>query len=246
MPPKAKATPPPPPPPAPPAAPAVSVLVPWRDSDPMRAAAWDHIRGLWEVEHPDWQLVAGEAPEGPWCKAAAVADALTRAQAPILVVADADVWCDGVGKAVDQVVGGAPWAVPHWRVLRLTANASADVLREGRWPTERTSFTYAERPRPGNPGGGIVVLTRDLYQRAPLDPRFRGWGQEDDAWCLALRALGGREWRGTADLWHLYHPPQSRMSRAAGNAAGMNLYRRYLRVGRNPARVAALLAEIRS
>jgi len=159
-----------------------------------------------------------------------------------LIIADADVWCDGVPEAVAAVRRGAGWAIPHYRVLRLTKPATAEVLESGCWPTRRTSTTYAQRPYPGRPGGGMVVLSRETYERVPLDPRFVGWGQEDESWALALGTLVGPSWRGLADLYHLWHEPAPRQSRAFGSAASMRLYNRYAGARKNPARMRQILA----
>jgi hypothetical protein len=88
-----------------------------------------------------------------------------------------------------------------------------------------------------------VVLTRGAYDLAPIDPRFVGWGQEDESWALALGCLAGPSWRGTAELWHLWHEPQVRQSRSVGSAASLALHQRYVRARRDPRRMAALVAE---
>lgn len=220
--------------------PEVSVLVPAR-LDAQRRQLWDFLRPRWEKL--GYEVVEGTC-RGQWRKAVAVADALSRARGSVLVVADADVWCDGVPEAVAAVQAGAAWAIPHYRVLRLTKPATKDVLSAGVWPTRRTSTTYAQRPYPGRPGGGMVVLTKASYGRAPIDPRFVGWGQEDESWALALGTVLGPSWRGTADLWHLWHEPAVRQSRAVGSAASLALHRRYVRAMRNKPRMTELMVEI--
>lgn len=217
----------------------VSVLVPAR-LDRQRRDLWDFLRPRWEAL--GYEVVEGSCV-GPWCKADAIADALSHATGDILVVADADVWCDGVPEAVARVRAGAAWAIPHYLVRRLTMPATLQVMASGSWPVHRTTLTYAQRPYPGRPGGGIVVLSRDTYLRVPLDRRFTGWGQEDESWALALGTLAGRSWRGTADLWHLHHPPAPRQSRHFGSQASMNLHRRYRTAFRQPGKMASLLAE---
>lgn len=228
----------------PPPSSGVAVLVPYRESGPDRAAAWQYLAGLWAERYPTWQVIAADSPGEKWCKAAAVSAALAQTDAPLLVVADADVWCDGVGAAVDAVRDGAGWAMPHFRVCRLTSLASALVYETGEWPRHRVTTTYAQPPYPGKRGGGMVVLSRDTYLKAPLDPRFQGWGQEDEAWALALRRLAGKEWRGTEDLWHLWHEPQYRRSRSVGSRENFVLFRRYMTNSRDVARMKALVGEI--
>lgn len=222
--------------------PEVSVLVPAR-LDRQRRDLWDFLRPRWEAL--GYEVVEGSC-FGPWRKADAVADALSHASSQILVVADADVWCDGVPAAVAKVKAGAAWAIPHYLVRRLTLPATLEVLASGAWPTRRTTTTYAQPPYPGRPGGGIVVLSRESYERVPLDRRFSGWGQEDESWALALGTLLGKSWRGLADLWHLWHDPAPRQSRTAGNQAGVNLHRRYVTAHRQPKKMAALVAEHRA
>ncbi|MFD5184021.1 hypothetical protein ACFWMQ_15695 [Streptomyces sp. NPDC058372] len=157
----------------------------------------------------------------------------------MLIVADADVWVD-VSEAMTAVDDGAPWAVPHASVRRLTEGAARAVLAGaplGDGPLAEPAYRGVE-------GGGVTVLPRILYEQAPLDPRFAGWGQEDEAWGIALRAVAGQPWRGAAPLYHLWHPPQDRLSRRWGSRDGMTLYRRYRHAARRPEEVRSLLAEI--
>jgi len=229
--------------PEPSASPTVAVVVPWRP-DPHRERLWSFLRPRWDAL--GYEVVEGSCPvDGSWCKAVAVADGIARTQADVIVVADADVWCDGVPAAVNAVNKGEAWAIPHHLVKRLTPASTDDTLATGDWPAVRNSFTYADRPYIGHPGGGIVVLTRAAWDTAPLDPRFSGWGQEDNSWALALRVLCGREWRGVEDLWHLWHAPQPRMNRTTGSSSGAMLYRRYWAARNSVRNMTALVAEAR-
>jgi hypothetical protein len=238
----------------------VSVLIPYRPS-PERDPLLAHVLAWWASSFPDWQVVVGLHLDGPWVKAHAVADALTRASGDLLAVADGDVLCVGVGEAVARVQAGAPWAVPHRRVYRLTPDATQDVLGGGPLPAlpgpTRTARRHPTQPRQqvarhrtgpireehaGVAGGGLVVLPRALYEEAPLDPRFVGFGGEDTSAGRAWAVLRGQPWRGLAPLWHLYHPPQPRLSRTVGSLESQALARRY-RTAATPQAVRALLAE---
>lgn len=216
----------------------VSVIIPWAPGTGCRhreaALAWTVSRWV-ATGH---EVVVGEHT-GPWCKAAAVADGLARATGGILVVADADVWSDSWQAAIDQVVSGVPWAMPHGPVRRLTHAATQDVL-DGHDPHAGMDLT--QRPYQGWSGGGMVVLRRETYEEVPLDPRFVGWSGEDGSWAHALKVLAGRGWRGTAPLWHLWHPPQERMSRRWGSVAAQRLAHRYQRA-RTPKMMRALVNE---
>lgn len=167
-----------------------------------------------------------------------MAEAIAGTDAETLIVADADVWCDGLQAAV-EAVDETGWAVPHSHVHRLTPEATSDLLAGGGYGN------LEEKPYRGVAGGGIVVVTRSTWQQVPMDPRFEGWGAEDEAWGLALRRLIGHPFKQTGPLWHLWHPPQARKSRGIGSDANVALYRRYSRAYRNPEQLRALVEEVR-
>lgn len=215
----------------------VTVIIPWAADNPCpyRRAARDWVLARWRaIGH---QVVVGETA-GPWCKAAAVAQALPRATGDVLVIADADCWTDGIGAAVEEVRAGAAWAMPHTLVHRLSPEATADVLAGA-----EVGGPVVRRPYRGFPGGGIVVLGRGTYEAVPLDARFEGWGGEDESWALALNRLAGPCRRGRASLWHLWHPPQERMSRRWGSEQARTLAGRYRAASASPQTMRALLAE---
>jgi hypothetical protein len=179
---------------------------------------------------------------GPWVKATAVADALSRCRGyDVVVVADSDVWCDGIDAAIDTVGSGrAAWAIPHHKVRRLDEASTARVLDGG-----ALGGSYSQSPYVGVPGGGLVVTTPDVYDQVPLDARFVGWGQEDESWARALSTMVGAPWRGRADLWHLWHPPQARQTRVVGSEAGRILRDRYRAAAGNRDAMAELLSGAR-
>lgn len=212
------------------------VIIPWKPGCEHRELALAHVARLYP-----WPVTIASSPDGPWRKAAAVTPAVERSTADIIVVADADVWCTGTAEAVQAVIDGHPWAVPHTRIRRLTPTATS-ILLAGREPQPDD---LVERPYRGVMGGGITVLPRETYLHCPLDARFTGWGQEDSAWGIALCTLAGTRWRGTSDLTHLWHPPQPRASRKIGNENGERLHHRYELALNDPAAMTLLIEEAR-
>lgn len=174
-----------------------------------------------------WPIVLGHHTDGPWCKALAVRDALEQTDADVLVVADADVWTNGLPGAVQAVQDGQAWAVPHRGVHRLT-EASTGLYVAGKPLGE---LELDESAYLGFEGGGITVIRRDVYEDCPIDSRFTGWGGEDDAWGFALRTLHGPPMRPTRHLplAHLWHPAQQRATRSFGSLEGRELRKRYAR-----------------
>lgn len=222
----------------------VAVLIPWRDAGcEYRVRALAYVLGRL-AEHP-WPVVIGHHDDGEWCKALAVADALSQTTADTLIIHDADVWTDGLARAVEAVRGGeAAWAVPHRAnrgIYRLTEASTARHMAG----EPLTGLPLAESRYDGVAGGGIAVVHRSTYEACPLDPRFRGWGGEDESWGYALRALYGAALRGRSLLVHLWHPPQPRISRATGSEASGVLRKRYARARFRPNQIAALVEEAR-
>jgi hypothetical protein len=166
----------------------------------------------------------------------------------IVIVADADCWCDGIGAAVTAVESGAAdWAAPHMKVHRLTEKATEYLLAGCQVPTSlaiEECPVNGPEPYNGFVGGGIVVVRRDVLLEVPFDPRFLGWGGEDASWRDAMLTLIGPPWRGRDPLFHLWHPPQPRRSRKVGSRESAALRTRYVRANRKPAQMRALLAEI--
>lgn len=193
---------------------------------------------MFAERHPDWRVTIAEAPAGQWRKGCAVNRAARESTADTIVMCDADVWTTGLGRAVEHVQDGAPWAIPHHLVHRLTEACTRRLIAG-----EDPELEHDEPPYRGVQGGGIVVLPRLTLLEVPVDERFAGWGQEDMSHAIALHVLAGPAVRGTADLLHLWHPPQPRMSRKTGNHDGQLLHRRYLRARRDRDEMRALIRE---
>jgi hypothetical protein len=221
----------------------VAVVVPYNPGQEDRDVIWSWMRERWAQHHPDWPIIEGRCDGQGWSKGAAVADALTRTTAEILVVIDADLWIDNLPDAVAAVEAGAGWVMPQKLVHRLHPRATAAVLAGG--PFVSKPQTWVQKPYSCVEGGGVVVLRRETYQQVPIDPRFVGWGGEDISWGWALRTLIGAPIRLDGDLWHLWHEPQARRNRRRGSEASEALAGRYRRALRQPDAMRALLDETR-
>ena len=212
--------------------PRVEVIVPFYGTCAHRRKALDWV--LEKHEHPVTVAYGDE----PWVKADAIRPAVEASSAEILVMADADCWTDGLPAAIRAVELGAPWAKPHDLVHRLTKESTAALYGGRPW------HELDERPYQGVAGGGFVVARRETFLAVPMDPRFVGWGQEDLAFAMALHTLAGPAWLGGADLTHLWHPPEPRLSRAWGSVEGKQLLKRYGGAKGNPELIGQLVKEI--
>lgn len=130
-----------------------TVVLPFRGGCTHRDAALEWARGLYAERHPEWRVVVAEAPPGPWVKALAVMPAVEACEpGEMVVVADADVWCDGFAEAVEGLdASDKRWAIPHAGVFRLTEEATAEVL--GGAPLDE-ALALEQRAYKGTMGGG--------------------------------------------------------------------------------------------
>jgi hypothetical protein len=219
----------------------IAVLIPWRTTDcphRKRALAWV----LAKHAQNGWPVIIGLHDTGPWCKAAAIYDALAQTQAETLILIDADVWTDGLPEAVEHIRAGNAWATPHRGVIRLSGGATDALLATGSYDPAH----LAERAYLGVEGGGAIVIRRDVYEACPIDPRFLGWGSEDEAQGFALRTLYGPPHRVKTSLLHLWHPPQDRLTRSRGSRESWDLRKRYAQaIGNSPA-IRALVEEAKT
>lgn len=212
-----------------------AVVIPWRGGCPWREQSLAFVRAWYADHHPGWEVVVADTADGgEWCKAAAVQAGLERTSEQVVVVADADVITAEVGVCVTEVESGrAVWAVPHRAVYRLNADTTERVwagseLPDWRAPHVRLRHQVREVHR-AVVGGGVVVMDRSCWDTTPIDARFRGWGQEDLAWGWSLTRVFGAPYRRLGPCYHLWHPAQSRVTRAVGSPGGEVLWRRYSR-----------------
>ncbi len=227
----------------------VAVLIPYRpDGSPARAQAVMWVRERYRVRHRDYSTIVGWAAplSEPWSKGRAVQSlraSLDEVEhGDVLVIADADSWVDGdyLEAAVEAVQGGAPWAVPHRKVLRYTKGTTATILA-GAVPTR-----YGiERRHEACEGGGIVVVSADVYDAiGGIDPRFVGWGGEDEAFGLTLRCLYGGPVQISGTLHHLWHEHAVGVARhRPPDPTSAALLERYRAAVNDPERMRTLITE---
>ena len=218
----------------------VAVIIPWGGDCPHRRRALGHV--------VDWWASIGLPPQvrevaGPWSKGAAANGAILSAGADVVIVADADSLTtpDAVLWSI-QSAERHGWAYPHTLVHRLSQDG-AQAVYAGADP--RGQQLINNRRQASLPGGGIIAATSDVWQTvAGFDPRFVGWGGEDQALGLALRCLVGAAERPSGTiLWHLWHPPASLARK--GSRENLMLLRRYQLAARRPDRMTELVEEVR-
>lgn len=224
----------------------VSVIIPWQGGERTRERAKDYTLRWFREEMPNsWQIVVAETNSKPFSKAGVVREAIQDTFGKIIVVHDADSITYGLPEAIELVKGRPRWSIPHLNVHRLTEEATHAIYQGGH-PNNFADLTH-EKPYKGVRAGGSVVLERDLFEECPPDPRFKGWGGEDESWGYALHIVANHDApRIRLPLIHLWHTPPERINRMYGSLESKRLVERYRTASRNRQTMMNLIKEHRN
>src|SRR4051812_19986506 len=72
----------------------VSLLVPFRSDSGRRDRLWEFVSAWLGTYHPDWEVLMGFSPKGPFNRGAAINRSAAASGADVFVIHDADNICD--------------------------------------------------------------------------------------------------------------------------------------------------------
>lgn len=187
----------------------IVVGFPWRPT-PDRLAAFEVVSRWYADTLPDAAHVTADSGHDPFSRACSRNDVVTRAQemgAEVVVLSDAD-------------------TVPSPAGLHL----AIDAARNGglHYPFDHYLYAGTNNPAGGNTGGIYVCRPDVWWSFGGMDPRFDGWGGEDDqahaaaecligtpvnhpGWAVSFphagdcRDVGSQRWKPNSDLAIRYH-----------------------------------------
>lgn len=235
----------------------VSVLVAFRDdsSERFRERLWDFVRARMASEHPDFEIVeASDDGADPFHKTLALNRAAARATGEIFYICDSDTWVPPAQvNAALEGLDDQPlrWWRPWKRKVKLNELDTAKVLALGdSWDgTIPDGWIRSAENRNTYWAAPPLLVHRDVFEGVGgLDERFRGWGQEDDAFAEALKALYGPPKAVQGACVHLWHPRIGKSGRdlwPGQEAFGPNLElaAEYKRAARRPGAMRALISD---
>ncbi len=220
----------------------VDLIVPYLPDGGLRDKNFHYLTSLWEEYYPSLNICVGSPRGDMWNKAQALDEAVSKARAKTLIVADADVWCTPTQlvQAVAYVDQRGGWAIPHQKVVRLDEGTSAA------WTPDYKGKIKCDRaPYVGVPGGGLFVIRREDYLDVPMDPRFRGHSGQDIAWAHSADTLISRHMRFFGRLIHLWHPQQPTKGDPAFSKPNFRLMNEYARARGNRTHMRRLVDSAR-
>jgi hypothetical protein len=219
-----------------------SLIVPWRWADD-RARIWNYLSSAWDAL--GFEVIEAQLPNGqPWIKAKAWHEGLQKASCDYVCLMDADCWVPALPEAVGLLSDGVRWVQGQNIVLRYD-KATTGRLLSGEISIEDTfklENIWEDQPRAASAGVG-TILRREEADEIPLDPRFVGWGWEDNSWWEALTTMWGEPARlDSSFCYHFHHRPQFDKDRKPNSKnANWLLSRDYIRARGRPQRMQAVI-----
>lgn len=193
----------------------ISVLIPWRSTDPDRIRAWRYNLRLWR-RLPVELCVADDGREGAFSVARAVNRARRMASGDMLAVFGADHIPDATKlEWIADRLSALPWTGVY-AGTQLLSPAGTRLILHG-MPVAPVARAYAYRI---DMCLGIVAVRAEVWDdTGGMDERFIGWGAEDVAHRLALASLypDGRG-DGEGDVVTMWHPLAPRDETPTNNA----------------------------
>ena len=185
----------------------ISVLVPFRD-DGHRGPAMEWIVARWRHYWPEAEVII-RPDDGcdPFSKSQALQSCVREATGDVLILLDADTWCDvpTIRRAVEIAATGR-LVQPASKAHRLGQEVTDELLASDpacEWPMIRP----LQVEQTVRPVGFLHVLSREVWDTVNgYDPRFRGWGGEDNVFLYAVETLVGPVVRLNGAIYSLWHP----------------------------------------
>lgn len=229
----------------------VRLIVPRRADRGERDRLWRFCSAYWRRERPGWEIVEGEHTDGPFNRSAAINTA-AEGDWDVAVIVDADTVVDAepVERGVALAARSGDLILPFDTRCLLSRQGTRRVLAGLSGPWDRW---VAARQTPADSYeyvSGCQIVPRSLWDAVGgFDPRFEGWGGEDDAFTAACQALTGvdpRRARLSGSAWHLWHRPSPYANhRRATYRMAKALSDRYLAAAGSEDAMRELLAEDR-
>lgn len=208
----------------------VVALLPYRGDQGERDRLRIFCEARWVEQHPDYPIIEGQSPSGPFNRSAALNHA--AAQTPdvdVFLLIDADVIAnpDMVRAAVDIAHTTGRIVLPYTERIHLNKNGTEKVLAgyDGPWRVKQlVSTIYTKQD------SCVVAVPRCVWETVGgFDEKFVDWFGEDTAFNIAAETLTGRPLvRLEAELFHLHHAPAAGAAKTSttrlANASRLDAY----------------------
>jgi predicted glycosyltransferase involved in capsule biosynthesis len=192
----------------------ISILVPYKSDKGLRDRNWFWIKKRYKKLMPNAELCIGQYNDEPFSRSAAINNAAKLATRDIFLIVDADIAFDI--KQIKRAMEGLryfAWVVPYTSIDYLTFKQTSKLIEQDPSITLGSiDFTGSSKLIATNIYGAINIIPRKYFEIVRgFDEQFKGWGEEDHAFGRVVDTICGEHVRLDTRLWHLHHPPASRI-----------------------------------
>jgi predicted glycosyltransferase involved in capsule biosynthesis len=190
----------------------ISLLFPFKD-DGTRLAQFELLQKRWAHFMPEAEIIVSDDDGGtPFSKTIAVNNCYKKSSGNILAMVDADVWLNPkvIRESAKMIESGkASWVQPCNQVYRLNKEYTQKVLNRNYYDVLPPLKPAVDCERITKVIGLIAMFSRkDFEAVGGMDPRFRGWGWEDNCFNQLMNYHSGPSYKGKSVVYHLWHPRQ--------------------------------------
>jgi predicted glycosyltransferase involved in capsule biosynthesis len=230
--------------------PKISLLIPFRNLE-QRLDQFVWLEQRWRSLGDDFEIIVSE-DDGvdPFSRSVAVNNAYKRSTADILAVVDADLWLDPqiFLDAVKFITNNPKsWVRPCTDVYRIKKEITAEIIKQS--PNDEfPNITEEHCHRISVATGGVCIFSRKQFETVGgMDPRFRGWGGEDNAWNIIMDRTFTDAQRWNKNLYHLWHPrnrdDQGKPAYPGQKTTNEHLLQEYKTASKNPVSLESLIKD---
>lgn len=179
------------------------IIIPWRDAGCIYRKK--HFDFLFDYYSQEFDVIVGNN-DGEFNRSAARNSGVRESSSEISVIIDADNYIsfDQIYAAIKVAKRKDSLVKPFGLFGYLTEEAT-DSFYSGKKVGDKSEH-FIQKPERGFTGGAYVMKKSLWQQIGGMDEGFIGWGAEDDAFHLLVKAkLGEAIYVNGIDL-HLYHP----------------------------------------
>jgi predicted glycosyltransferase involved in capsule biosynthesis len=195
----------------------LSIIIPYKKDDGVRDKNFKFIYNRYKTLFPESEIVIGEdnTDNDVFSRSRAINNGVKNSSHDILLISDGDliITKDSIDEGI-QKLKESQFVIPWGRCYDLNKNISQKILTNSDIDFNKiqSSSIYRIRDiRQEKIAAGIQLITRELFDKiAGYSELFRGWGAEDEYFCLKIqRELGTYPILPNEKIYHLFHPHDS-------------------------------------